>query len=255
MRSISETLSLMIVSSVAIFTALAIFYATLYFNDITNASLEYGRMKFIFKDLAVKLDELVSGYTFTYTYPSTMIGVGFRILDYSVTFSITFINGTTTDLSIGNFYSLRAELSKIVISTQSIVYGETSSVLVTKLDEIPVIREYVENGKTVLELSLNKIKYSIYKLETINTSEYVIEVYIIRINKPEIVGNKMIKVYAIPNTELTKTYANVSSLEIIVNNEVIATSDQLFSSVGLNPQDIEYFTLQLRVIEVFISVY
>jgi len=252
LKAVGDLLAFVIVSTVVLSITLAIFFATMIFNEMTRATLEYGSVKSVFKDIAVKFDSILTGTRLMYGHPSDFVGIGYRRLETDITIAIQLQNGTVASMEINGFYAIQAVVHKILIEANKVIYGSTDSRLVDRLNNAVVLREYTSNGSTVLEMTSDKIYYSIYNITENARSVIVVELVIARIVKPYVVGSGTLVVYSRVNETLSTTYESVQGFTIAMNGDML-TSDQLLSEcIG---QSVDSVNLHVRVVDVVFEIY
>ncbi len=256
MLGISESISLIILVAVVLAVSMALFYSTMFVTSTTRTVLEYGQVKSMLKDIAVaKLDDILQGALITYHLNYKTMGIGYRKLDTTITITITQYGGTHYNLSIDSFYTIYGRSSKVILKGRNILYGEPEPLIVNKTDQLPFIVEYNTNAGSVIELSINKILYKVFRASTINGSSLTIRLMIVRIIKPIIHGQYILRVYSILNTTYSETYQNTTYFRIYNNGEFITSSDDLLRSVGIDPADISSFRLEVLVYDIHFELY
>ncbi len=256
MRGISESISLIILVAVVLAVSAALFYTTMYTTTTTRTVLEYGQVKSMLKDIATaKLDDILRGAVVTYHLNYKSIGIGYKRLNTVITISITQYGGIHQNISIDSFYTIYGRSSNVILKGRNVIYGDEEQLIVNRTDQVPFIVEYNTNIGSVIELSMNKIYYNIFRINTVNTSSLVIRLALVRIVKPVIHGQYILRVYSKINTTITTTIENTTYFRIYRNGEFIASSDDLLRSVGVDPAGISSFRLEVLVYDIHFELY
>jgi len=257
MKCLSPTISLIITTMMVLVVSLTIFYASMTLTDTTRSIMEYGEIKSVFKDIAVvRLRDILQGSRLTYRFSSSTLGIGYKKLDH--TLSIIVRNTTfNKTISISDFYSIYGKSNKILASQMSIIYGsvDKTKYIVNDTYDLPLLIEYNENSGTLTELLFNKTKCTVYNVSYSGGYDIVVKLTIPRVVKPRLVSKYSLTVYTVVNETLSRRYVDLNYFKILVNGEEIVDSRTIFLNIGLNPDRIGSFILEIVVYDIYFEVY
>ncbi|MCD6301878.1 MAG: hypothetical protein J7L82_07420 [Staphylothermus sp.] len=256
MRAVSETLSFIIISSAVIAISLVVFFIAMSLSNETRYIMEYGQIRTILKDIAVaRFPDLLRGSQVRYHFTSSSIGIGYKKLDTVYEMVIT-KEGINNSYVVNNFYSIYASANKVLASGETILFGSKDRYIVNDTENIPLLMEYNTNTGTITELIINKICYTVLNITTSKGSNITVRLIIPRIIKPLVYGKNTMIVYANINDAKTTNFTNVKSFSIYINNEnKVIDSQQIFSEIGLDPNEITSFQLYIVVYDIHFEIY
>ncbi|ADG90647.1 hypothetical protein [Thermosphaera aggregans] len=241
MKSVSEPLVIMILFMTVVLISLSIFFFSTFSVDATTASVEYGYVKSLFREIAFSIPEILNGQTIYTRHPSSLVSLGFKKIPLNLTIQLELGNNTlVTAFNKTEFYALTGGIRRNVLEDVrgSIVYGVNQSV-VSEIERLALVREYYYNGWTIIELDTARVYCSIYK---VGDSNYYLEIIIAdfggyyNINDPPtVIGTGSIRLRYESYYADIKEFSPVRNLTIIFNQSIITLKDILPSNHSIDP--------------------
>ncbi|MEM4654594.1 MAG: hypothetical protein QXL34_03800, partial [Thermosphaera sp.] len=90
MRAVSEPLVILILFMTVVLISLSIFFFSTFSVDATTASVEYGYVKSMFREVAFSIPEVLNGQSIYVRHPSSIINLGYRKLPVNLTIQLEF---------------------------------------------------------------------------------------------------------------------------------------------------------------------
>ncbi len=257
MKSVSEPLVIMILFMTVVLVSLSIFFFSTFSVDATTASVEYGYLKSLFREIAFSIPEILNGQTIYTKHPSSLVSLGFKKIPVNLSIQLEFKNGSSIQVfNKTEFYALTGGIHRNVLESVagSILYGKNQTV-VNEIEQLGLVHEYYHNGWSMIELETARIYYSLYK---VGPSNYYLEVIIADFGgyyditgPPTVIGTGSIRLRYEPYYSNVSEYSNVQNITIIFNQTVIALKDLLPPTHQI---DLETGSLTVRIVYKKIAV-
>lgn len=257
MKSVSELLVIMILFMIVVLISLSIFFFSTFSVDATTASVEYGYVKSLFREIAFSIPEILNGQTIYTRYPSSLVSLGFKKIPVNLAIQLELGNNTLiTAFNKTEFYALTGGIRRNVLEDVrgSIVYGVNQSV-VSEIERLALVREYYYNGWTMIELDTARVYYSIYKT---GASNYYLEIIITdfggyyNINDPPtVIGTGSIRLRYESYYADVLEFSPVRNVTIVFNQSIITLNDIIPSD---NSIDLDSGSLTVRIVYKKIAV-
>ncbi|QOR94130.1 hypothetical protein IMZ38_05705 [Thermosphaera chiliense] len=241
MKSVSEPLVIMILFMTVVLISLSIFFFSTFSVDATTASVEYGYVKSLFREIAFSIPEILNGQTVYTRHPSSLVALGFKKIPVNLTIRLELSNNSLIQaFNKTEFYALTGGIRRNVLEDVrgSIVYGKNQTV-VNEIEQLALVREYYYNGWTMIELDTARIYYSMYK---IGPSNYYLEILIADFGgfynisePPTVMGTGSIRLKYEPYYASVSEFSSVQNLTLILNQTVITLKDILPPNHTIDP--------------------
>ncbi|MEM2009688.1 MAG: hypothetical protein QXV51_02475 [Thermosphaera sp.] len=233
MRAVSEPLVILILFMTVVLISLSIFFFSTFSVDATTASVEYGYVKSMFREVAFSIPEVLNGQSIYVRHPSSIINLGYRKLPVNLTIQLEFANGSRLlVLEKTEFYAITGGIHRNVLENVGVnlIFGRDKP-FVTEIRELALVREYYSNGWTFIELDTSRIYCSIYR---VGFNNYYMEILVVDFGgfydanqPPSVIGGGSITLkYDVAST-LVKEHSKVANIYITHNQTTLTLREIL----------------------------
>lgn len=237
LKSISETISTLIIAGTVIIISITVFYFSLANLQQATLSSEYGYIRSVFLGLADSFPDILEGGSYGARLPSRMVGIGY--INYSDTLiKVMILNGTDTLLEYSDTpLALYASAYASLVVRERTVYGRDDLVVDETL-LLPFIREYYSNGATYLVFDTARFYVKIYEYESNNEHVYLINIIYVKITV-KLLSTRLVQLTVLNGGDIiNERLVGITNLQLMRTRngvtEVVELAD-LIPNPGPNP--------------------
>lgn len=250
LRGLSEAVSAVILFAVTLSISIAGFMYVMFYLDRNQASVEFGYVKSVFRNIAVSA--LEQPFKLEYSYPFNYVSIGFATRPFNLTLVVN-----NTRVVVGNITALTAVVRRNLVQGFNLVYGVNSSLLPSGHPGM-LVYEYYQQGASVLVLDPSVVTYQVvYVNSTLGVKARVTFMVsnFTGLNRPdrppEVYGQGLLVLRHDPSRDIDLVYTNVTSLSIYINGKQVQLPPDIQTALSSSSYGVE---VELRVVEIGVMV-